>query len=253
MLYAVVALLASSRAVACVAIMVVSTACSFVFDPERRDGVVRCHSAADCPEPEDNRWAQECVLSEDIDLEGHDADHVCVAVFNPLSCFPFHYAPDSRFRLLYSAATAHNGVRYKSVCHLTPGVQGCPPSSDFGCVGGLQVDDLTGYCDDDDPSTPRAEEPRERLAGQDVQDQFCRSFFCDKSFVCDNRGEATCVPCNPEGSLGNGGCGDLYFEGKPSPVYEDIEELEDNCLAPDSSEDEVNLGPLYEPSAEEPN
>ena len=58
--------------------------------------------------------------------------------------------------------------------------------------------------------------------------------------------------CNPGGSLGNGGCGDLYFEGEPSPVYESREELDSNCLAPNSLPDWVNLGPLYEPPAEEP-
>ena len=75
MLRPVVAPLAPPRAVACVAITFMSAACSFIFDPERRDGVVRCDSAADCPEPEDNRWAQECMLSEDIDLEGIAADN----------------------------------------------------------------------------------------------------------------------------------------------------------------------------------
>jgi len=217
-----------------------------------RDGVVRCDSEEDCPEPEDNRWAQECMLSEDIDLEGYDAERVCVAVFNPLSCFPFHYAPDSRFRLLYSAATANYGERYKSVCRLTPGVQGCPPSPESGCIGGLEVDERTGNCDDDDPGTPPALEPRSTAAGQDVQDQFCRSFFCDINFVCDNRGEATCVPCELGRNIGVGGCGDLYFEGEPSPVYEDTEALEKNCLAPDSLAEEVNIGRLYEPPAEEP-
>jgi hypothetical protein len=192
------------------------------------------------------------MLSEDIDLEGHDAERVCVAVFNPLSCFAFHYPPDSRFRLLYEAATAHGGERYKSVCHLTPGVQGCPPDPEDGCMDGLEVYDRTGKCDDDDPDTPPALEPRPSANGQDVQDQFCSSFFCDIDFVCDNRGEATCVRCELGRNIGVGGCGDLYFEGEPSPVYEDVEALEANCLAPDSSPDEVNLGPLYEPPEEEP-
>lgn len=252
MLHAVVALLAPPRAVACVAIMVVTTACSFVFDPERRDGVVRCHSDADCPEPEDNRWAQECMLSEDIDLEGLDADRVCVAVFNPLSCFAFHYPPDSRFRLLYGAATSNQGARYESVCKEHPGAQGCKPLPDGDCLDGLEVDERTERCDDDDPATPPALEPRASIAGQDVQDQFCRSFFCDIDFVCDNTGEATCVPCELGRSLGHGGCGDLYFEGERSPVYEPAEELEANCLAPDSSEEDVNIGPLYVPPEDEP-
>ena len=81
-----------------------------------------------------------------------------------------------------------------------------------------------------------------------MQDQFCRSLFCDITFVCDHTGTDTCKPCELGRDLGRGGCGDIYFEGKPSPVYQDAEALEVTCVGPGvSPPDDVFLGPLYEP------
>jgi hypothetical protein len=109
------------------------------------------------------------------------------------------------------------------------GSQGCPPDNG-SCEGNLQPverGDRT-ICDD-----PNALHPAyafidsgdlDVIQGQDVADQFCRSFFCDERFVCayDNqRRNGTCVVCNESGEFGKGGCGTVFSDAAPTCLYTD--------------------------------
>ncbi len=64
-------------------------------------------------------------------------------------------------------------------------------------------------------------------AGFDVQDQACRHFFCDRTFVC-NTTSRICEPCDPNAEPGEGGCVEMFIQGEPSQIYDVTEgELSD--------------------------
>lgn len=208
--------------------LVLALGCTAALDPERIDGLARCEWDRDCPDSGDARWAQSCVETEG------SGGKVCAPVFTPLSCDPYDYDPRSTFRLQFEAAKAIEG-RYEYDCQDPAGVMGCIPSKGQ-CADGLVVDPKSGRCDDSDPSTPPALAPETFVAGQDVRDQFCRSFFCDETFVCNTRTdgkEDVCVPCELGKPLAQGGCGELYIDGEKSGVYQSQAELERDCQAPD--------------------
>lgn len=212
--------------------------CTAVLDPERIDGLARCEYDRDCPASDDDRWSQTCVETEG------EGGKVCAPAFTPLSCDPYDYDPKSRFRTRYEEANAVDG-RYEYNCQNLGGVKGCEPDREEGCKDGLVVDSRSGRCDDEDPLTPPALAPETFLGGQDVRDQFCRAFFCDETFVCNTRHgenrEDVCVPCTFGEPIGFGGCGELHMDGERSHFYQDQDELERNCQAPNVDPESIEF------------
>ncbi len=209
--------------------------CSLALKP--RDDVELCDNVSDCPKPEDNRYDARCVR-EDTDIAG-----VCVAAFREdLSCDEMAYGVPEQGHPFAVAFDEFSGAsRYDSGCTepANAGAMGCPGP----CKDGLSENAL-GVCDDDDPNTPPAVPADAELAGQDIRDQFCRSYFCDSTFVCDRSNESSpvCVRCDPDKEYGKGGCGDLYMGGMRSCIYQDDATLNSACLAPDSAADMVSFG-----------
>jgi len=109
-------------------------------------------------------------------------------------------------------------------------------------MGNLEVGD-EGFCVDPDegPGNPTISlRGNSEFAGQDVLDQFCRSFFCDDSFVCDST-DFTCVKCDPEEPFGEGGCGTVVVAGEPSCVYT-AAQTESVCDGPDADTNSPKFG-----------
>jgi hypothetical protein len=210
--------------------------CTAILDPERIDDVYRCEFDGQCPVHEDPRFDNVCTTDDDTSR----APKIC-APAPAVSCDPHEYDETSEFVALFRAVMAEED-RYEMQCDDLGPVQGCPVG--FGeCPAGLSVHDRSGRCDDDDPGTPPALAPIPEVGGQDVLDQFCRATFCNDRFVCDTS-EHRCVPCLLGEPLGRGGCGDLYLGGERSSVYTSTEELDVNCMGPDSTEENITFGPL---------
>jgi len=225
---------------AIVAGLVVACGCSVLLDPERLDDVLRCDFDDDCPEPDDMRYALVCRVSDEHPIEP-DFPKIC-SPEPAVLCQPERHEFHSEFRTRWREATGIAG-RYDDPCKGPIGVWGCPPGNE-GCVEGLSPHPVTGRCDDDDESTQLAIAPQPFVAGQDVLDQFCRSIFCDETYVCNRRGDK-CQPCIMGDGLGYGGCGELYPEGHSSSVYESAEQLAAQCLDDTiESLDQAQLGPI---------
>jgi hypothetical protein len=194
------------------------TSCTAILAP--RDDVQRCGTADDCEPTGDNRYVPVCKFDDaNVDLDSSQVDKICVADFKPsVGCNPDSITkPDHPFKLVYEELA--DSARY-AVCDAETqlGTRGCPPMGG-SCQGGLAVNDA-GLCDDTDPSTPMALlADTEELVGQDVRDQFCRSYFCDDRFVC-NSSSNVCVLCDPEQDYGEGGCGEIWIAGARSCVYD---------------------------------
>ena len=203
-------------------------ACTAILNP--RDDVDRCSNTDDCPSMSDRRYVYECRFDPEStdELDSLAVEKVCVPTFARLGCMPPPNSEDPYTRTLELRARS---MYYKG-CRDTPGVQGCAPGPD-GCNEGL-TPRADGICDDDDPNTPPAigysmslfEGPD--FWGQDVRDQFCRNYFCDDSFVCDTR-DNQCRPCDPNRPFGEGGCGEIYSDGKPMCTYHRGSEIESEC------------------------
>jgi hypothetical protein len=205
-------------------------ACTAILNP--RDDVERCGSATDCEASGDERYDVVCVYPEGEMLDSTEVDKICVAQDRVVSCDPMSY-PNTDHPLQVALDTFATFDRYNCPDD-QKGLLGCAPrTTDNMCADGLV--NMGGACDDTDPDTvPLAGNPD--FAGQDVLDQFCRSFFCDDEYVCDRETGFTCVRCDPDLPFGNGGCGTVVVAGAPSCVYSD------ECDAPDSSVDEPNFG-----------
>ena len=208
--------------------------CSAILAP--RDDVETCNNVDDCPTPEDGRYEARCVR-EDLDFAG-----VCVAEFRSnISCDEMVYGPVEKghpFAVAFDEYASASRYMF-SACNDDPnlaGTQGCPPP----CKDGLVENDF-GVCDDQDPDTPPAVPPTNELVGQDIRDQFCRSFFCDGRFVCDST-SMLCVECDPTKPYGQGGCGEIYIAGAPSCIYQSQAELDMACPAPDVTIETVSFG-----------
>lgn len=221
--------------------LVSMTSCTAILAP--RDDVERCGSADDCPPTGDERYIAECRFDEGSSLDSTEVDKICVAAFRPsIGCNPMNYLtlPDGSehpFKTMFDDNS--DSLRY--TCDMTPGVRGCAPDM-AGCADGLEFDEEQGFCDDPDAtaSNPTISLSGEtELRGQDVLDQFCRSFFCDNSFVCDTT-DFTCVPCDPEDPFGEGGCGTVYIGGQRSCAYSP--DLQAVCDGPDASVDTPHFG-----------
>ena len=191
-----------------------STACSVILNPDD-DGVQRCSNVDDCDAPDDARFEAVCISDPDANIDTTQVDQVCVAQFKTAGCNPSNFEIDSEFRQLAES----RGLSDYS-CTDFEGSRGCPPEAGVGCNEGLEVNEA-GQCD-----VPGAEFPainhvtQGELEAQDVKDQYCRGFFCDESYVCNNE-TSRCQPCDPEAEVGQGGCGVIYTQGNPSCVYTD--------------------------------
>src|SRR5688572_28311436 len=213
-------------------------ACSIAFDPERYDDVPRCTWDDDCPAPADPRYEHVCTVDESY--EDPSFPKIC-SPRAAVSCDPDDYAYESTFMQRSREAKVRRD-RYAAACPELGGVQGCPPG-DTGCDPGLVMHPASGRCDDEDEDTPPAIGPEEVVSGQDVLDQFCRSVYCDQSFVC-HVGTRTCMPCVLGNGLGNGGCGDLYPGGQRSSVYLDPAQMDAACQGPEGDPEDAAIGPF---------
>jgi hypothetical protein len=222
-------------ALALVSLAAFGVSCTAILAP--RDDVQRCGTADDCDPTGDNRYVPVCKFDDaHLDLDALSVEKICVADFKPsVGCNPGSYTtPEHPF----AVANEELGVaaRYTPCDAATQlGAQGCPPASG-SCNEGFVVNDV-GLCDDTDDDTPMAvQATTTELVGQDVRDQFCRSFFCDERFVCDP-GSNFCVVCDPDEVYGEGGCGEIWVAGARSCVY-DVECDDD----PDIKDTSVTFG-----------
>lgn len=211
------------------------SSCTAIFAP--RDDVQRCSTAEDCDPTGDNRYTPLCKFDDaNLDLDSSQVDKICVADFKAsIGCDPATYTvPDHPYRIAFDELG--DSARYVVCDEMTRGQQGCLPMTGGACADGLSVSDL-GVCDDDDPNTPKAyRADTQELLGQDVRDQFCRSFFCDDRFVCDGDSNF-CVICDDDEVLGEGGCGEIYISGVPSCAYDD-----DSCVGADVKTEDTSFG-----------
>jgi hypothetical protein len=220
------------------------SACSAFFVPdEDDDGVARCNTTEDCKDPNDNRHIAQCVYGEG---QPENSDKVCSSAFRELTCHPQVQNGEGALEDLYDEVTSNQvKVLYSSCAAENEGKQGCEPGAS-GCNEGLEV--IDGICDDPDALYPAINPSQVGLtdiAGQDVLDQLCRFYFCDESFVCDQTGtKPICRQCDPNEPYGAGGCGTLYIQGAPSPVYTDV--AQSNCSGEIDLAD-VAFGPAPEP------
>jgi hypothetical protein len=203
------------------------SACSAFFVPDvNDDGVARCNAFEDCTPPDDNRHVAQCVYGVG---QPENSDKVCSSDFKELTCNKKVQSGEGQLEDLYDEVTSNQvKVFYSSCTPENEGKQGCEPSP-TGCNEGLEV--IDGICDDPDalyPAINPSQVGLSEIAGQDVLDQLCRFYFCDESFVCDDTGtKPICRACDPNEPYGEGGCGTLYIQGAPSPVYTDV--AESNC------------------------
>ncbi|MBL8948550.1 MAG: hypothetical protein JNK45_35590 [Myxococcales bacterium] len=140
-----------------------------------------------------------------------------------------------------------NGLREKSdemACKMLGcsdenlGKAGCRPPSGGSCDSGLElVDDFCIDPDADQPVIPAIFlDDNDLEPDQHIRDQFCKSFFCDDTFVCG--AQKKCQPCDPEKEYGQGGCGLVYSEGAPAKIYVLGSDLEDQCAGGDVDYDD---------------
>lgn len=210
-------------------VLVATSACSVILKP--RDDVERCGTAEECSPTGDNRYEPVCKFDdENLDLDSTKVEKICVADFRSISCDPGSYAMGSSLKNLFvetmeTAACADLGCAMEN-----QGKVGCPPPSGAGCEGGLELDD-EGFCNDpdaDEPVIPASYLAANDLDGHHIRDQFCKSFFCDDSFVC-NADTNKCQRCDDERDYGDGGCGLVYSEGALAKIYVLGDDLEDAC------------------------
>ncbi len=206
--------------------------CTAILAP--RDDVQRCGTADDCDPTGDNRYIPDCTFGDE-ELDSVEVSKICVASFKPnVGCDPLTLTdPAHPFRMNFD--DFGEVARYVSCDETQAGSIGCRPMPSGACADGLTVNEL-GFCDDDDDSVAYLPETEE-LLGQDIRDQFCRSFFCDDSFVCD-ADTNFCVQCDPDEEVGQGGCGEVFIGGQRSCIYNDG----DACEGSDVTDRTVTFG-----------
>ena len=219
----------------------VLSACTAILVPDvDDDGVARCDVTTDCPEIDDNRYVAVCTLPEHVDP---GTDKICTADYESVLCGSTAYAPSHPLTQTLAAAAA-DPSRYGNCASELLGARGCGPSTD-GCAPGLAVNPY-GTCDVPDGevfSVGAGQLELDEAVGRDVEDRFCRAYFCDERFVCSHRtGQPRCVLCDPTRFFGLAGCGTLYVQGQPSSVYLDVEAT-GNCEG-DKPSTEIVFGPL---------
>ena len=219
------------------------SACTAILVPnEDDDGVARCNTTSDCPDITDNRYVAVCTVGEN---QADNSDQVCSSDYEEVECGEEFYPLDHVLTTTFATAQS-NKAAYTSCAAEDRGTLGCGPSGST-CQGDLEVN-VHGTCDDPDNSSPLASAGQVGLAdiaGRDVQDHFCRSYFCDERFVCDTSlSKPVCVVCNPNDPFGEGGCGTLYINGAMASVYQDVEST-GNCDG-DVGPGNISFGPVNE-------
>lgn len=209
-----------------------SLACTLITKAD--DSAERCETAEDCDQPKDKRYQAVCEFGQE-GLDPEEVDMVCVAAFALVNCNPANFTASHPVTELMDSLSPSD---YASPCDGDmAGNMGCPPPCDDGLSPNAD-----NICDDDDPDTPPAiKSNTDDYLYQDILDQFCRSFFCDRDFVCDKDGY-NCKPCDPSMSYGKSGCGDLYINGELSCLYTTDAELDASCQAPDSDWNNPTFG-----------
>lgn len=206
------------------------SACTAILVPNQDDdGVERCNTGDDCAPTGDERYVAVCVFGAD---QPDSSDKICVADFkDDIGCNGMNYPATSRFFEVHDEATTNPGKAAYINCTMENlGKQGCAPNAG-ACEAGLEVNEA-GFCHDPNAPFPTINPTQlddiDKVAGQDVRDQFCRAFFCDENFVCDMT-TSTCKPCTDVDEFGEGGCGQLYLQGQLSSVYQPIDEGASSC------------------------
>ncbi len=246
---AILTLTSRQRAAAALATLLAGftvSACSAFFVPDQKDDeVARCNTSEDCEPPDDNRHVAACVYGEG---QPENSEKVCIAAFDEINCNPQAYGGDHPLVAIHEELVDNQTkAAYGACADANLGKRGCAPNAG-ACDSGLEV--IDGICDDPDALLP-AINPSQvggvDIAGQDALDQFCRYYFCDESFVCDTSGSKwTCKSCENDEAFGAGGCGTLYIQGEPSPVYTHPNDSGGNCEGKIPT-DEVEFGPPPEP------
>ncbi len=213
-------------------------ACSLALKPD--DSVEPCSNSDDCPAVEDNRYTSVCISADDADVDG-----VCVGEFVPLGCDPANYSSQNGEPHPLTAFDETYGVTSRYSCVEDDGdfgKAGCPPASDGTCLVG-EPDE--GLCPTPDGAAglnlilAKMDSEVMRLEGQDIRDQFCKSFYCDDTSVCN---QGACQPCDPDLPFGQGGCGLVYTKGEVSCAYVLGAELQAQCAGPEASPDTPLFG-----------
>ncbi len=192
-------------------------ACSLILKPN--DDVERCGTADDCSPTGDSRYVPLCKFdAENTDLDSTKVEKICVADFKSIGCDPENEGGASLVNGFQDAfgddACVQLGCADENL-----GKVGCKAPSGGSCDSGLELDE-DGYCIDpnaDEPVIPAGTLAGNDLTGQHVKDQWCKSFFCDDTFVCNE--SLKCQPCDPDAEYGQGGCGLVYAEGAPAKIY----------------------------------
>lgn len=232
--------------------------CNFILNPEHSDDILRCGNAIDC---EGFDVIASAVASDRLqakcdapggdnagDISQANENQVCSVVDKEVSCAMKSYGgtedegnpgSDRPYVQTYTEAISKSGL-YVACAQENMGLQGCKPMNGL-CLNGLQQN-ANGVCDVPGADLPAYEASAE-VKGQDVRDQFCRSYFCDDQFACSHEGNNYfCRRCDASKPIGEGGCGDLYFNAARSTVY-----VDGSC--PSRSEvDKTEFGPVPTPA-----
>lgn len=223
-----------------------AVACTAILKP--RDDVQRCGNATECDPTGDNRYVPACRYDDaHQDLDSTKVSKICVADFKPdIGCNPMNYASGEGLKNGYYDLTEKDSCAVLSCTDENRGKVGCPPPSGGSCDDGLELVSFgsSSYCidpDADQPVIPGASLAAAELDGQHIKDQFCKSYFCDDTFVCNNNTNK-CTPCDPDRDYGDGGCGIVFNDGAPAPVYVLGDDLEGMCAGPDASTGDVVFG-----------
>ena len=234
------------------AVLVLASGCNFIFNPENSDDVIRCKNTTECEQQatfrdsiNTGRLDASCGApgSGGGDFTSSKTNQVCsVTDKASVSCIAENL-PAGPYLDAVNAAEA-SGI-YTACPGDKRGTLGCPARDDGSCDSGLTSNPFK-TCDDNKGAHPLYSVTTE-LALQDVRDQHCRSYFCDDSFVCNNR-TSKCQRCDDDlgaDGIGRGACGELAFSGMHSSVYQSQEQLESAC--PDASTfEKTQFGPPVE-------
>lgn len=193
-------------------------ACSLTVPGENQDGVIRCDNVDECPEPSRDMYEAVCKWGEGQD-EG--SPKVCWEDFKSVSCGSNTKDADLRDALDNAKAKEAD---YVGCPDGVTGEPSCPPNEgEPRCnADGAVVIDKVCSGPDGEPAVPATKD----LAGRDLRDSYCATFFCDKEWVCApavGGGDAgQCALCDDDKPVGEGGCGRIYVNGEVSIGYADM-------------------------------
>ncbi|MCB9706759.1 MAG: hypothetical protein H6711_33250 [Myxococcales bacterium] len=211
------------------AVATLASGCSAIFNPEKSDDVLRCGNAFDCEgfdeiaaAIDDKRAQAQCNAPGDgsgSDISQSKENQVCSVVDAEIGCDPSSLDLMHIYRTTYEDVADLSGV-YAPCADELKGTLGCKPTLAGTCGAGLEINKF-GTCDNE--GADAVVEASQDNKGLDVRDQFCASFFCDESFVCDGSGsKPLCKRCEDGKPVGEGGCAKIYINGAPSTIYQDV-------------------------------